>query len=111
MLTPALISIVATAYLVWKFWTGGLIGLFFKKDSPRNGADVLGEIFAFIGYLGLSVGLISVAGIVRIGANISLFFIALHSPIPQAAFCWVVIGSTMFATWYAYKHGPLTAKK
>ena len=58
IITLIVVSLLATAYLTWKLKTGGLIDSILK-DPKYAGPNAIGGIMMFIGYIGLSLGLIS----------------------------------------------------
>ena len=104
---PVIINLAVTAYLCWKLQGGGLYDSILKK---ANGPDTLGAILAFIGYVGLSAGLVVAASIARIVTSVWLLWLALHAaPVLAAIYVgiWAVGG---IATILCYRSG-IFAKK
>lgn len=67
---------VCSLYFSWKCRGGSL----YKPSSkPGNGADILGEIFLFFGYIWLCTGLVLTAAVVGLITRVLLLIIAVHA--------------------------------
>lgn len=104
-----LINLVCSLYLCWKFKTGGFDIL---KPSNLQGGKVLGTILLFIGYVGFSIALVSVVGIIRIVTSVLLLVAAARQPEfwPLGALYVAHVVVMMGATYASYRSGIFNKK-